>query len=73
MSLNLDKIIGNGIPNVLRINPQNQKIEAARLLNVAETLEENIEDTQRFSTSLGEPLRGSNIDIFGWPIIIRLF
>ena len=65
MSLNLDKIIGNGIPNVLRINPQNQKIEAARLLNVAETLEENIEDTQRFSTSLGEPLRGSNIDIFG--------
>ena len=65
MSQDLVSIIGNGLPNILRVNPQNEKIEAASLLNVAQTLEENIEDNQRFASNIGEIIKGSIIDIFG--------
>ena len=66
MGSDTNLIIGNGLPNIIRSNPQNEKIEAASFLNVAKTLEENIEDNQRFIITIGETVKGSSIDIFGW-------
>ena len=65
MSINLDTILGSGLPNILRINPQNQKIETINLLDAAEILEENIETSQKSTKKVDKALRGSNIDTFG--------
>ena len=65
MSPDTNLIIGNGPQSIIKTNTQNQRVETVQILNVAEILEENIEDTQRFATKIGEPLRGNNIDVFG--------
>ena len=65
MSIDTNLIIGNTQSVSFKSNPINIKIEAVKFLNSAEELEKNIEETQRFATKIGEPLRGSNIDIFG--------
>lgn len=64
MGSDTNLIIGNGLPNIIRSNPQNEKIEAASFLNVAKTLEENIENTQEKANDLGRPLLGKRIDVF---------
>ena len=65
MSIDSNFVTGNTPQSPIKTNPVNLKTEVTRLLDSAQTLEENIEDTQRFATNIGEPLRGSNIDIFG--------
>ena len=64
MVLDTNLIVGNGQPSIIRSNIQNTPAQTAELVEAIEKLENNVEDAQRFSTKIGQPLKGSNIDIF---------